>query len=756
MKQLFVRGIFLFKFHSLFALICSTLCFVQSFAQWREANNGIFGGQVSCLISSKGNIFAGTPGGIFVSKDNGNSWTAFGSGLDNAFIKTLAATIDGRVFAVTQGGSKVFVTTPPYISWAAFRNGLPSSNLESLATINKNTFVLTSEGTIYKIGEAENLWSVASTGLSKVNSITSSGQNLFAATSEGVFLSTDNGVIWKASNDGLIEKSIFSITSVGNNLIASSTSSPVFFSNNLGVSWTMASLETGNYRLIETNGILFAGNQSRVYFSNNRGITWDQVRLLPGATDFVVIGSTILASNRYGIYKSVNTGQTWNSSNASELSNANVIGFTSDATNVFCGTSSGVYHSNDVGKSWKVIDKGLPLDKTTAIQWANSKLFVALSSYGIYESTNNGNSWTFSIGVPNIRSFANLGETLFAGGDDGIYFLNKESWTRLRAAPSQVKDLFVKTDTLFACSSNTGISFSTDRGETWKFTNEGLPFIENEFSTIHSFQNKLVVGSQRNGSVYYQPKIFSAWQRIETNLANTDSNTSFAADSINFFAGGSNGVFTLSSTGLNWRPYYNEQLPLLSSPSKIESLHIHRSHLYAGTTGNCVWVSCIEPSKPKISAIAIEPNETVFASNYPEGNQWFLNGELIPNATNDKLKPTLSGQYSVKVNLDGCESKLSDSRNFEAPGDPLLIMPNVFTPNGDASNPLFLPIRYENISEANLKIVDKWGNEIFKTSKVVNGWNGSNQDTGIYFYLIQFVGLNGAIGEVKGWVHLIR
>jgi hypothetical protein len=44
----------------------------------------------------------------------------------------------------------------------------------------------------------------------------------------------------------------------------------------------------------------------------------------------------------------------------------------------------------------------------------NSKLFVALSNYGIYQSLNNGISWSLSIGIPSISCFANLKEDLFA------------------------------------------------------------------------------------------------------------------------------------------------------------------------------------------------------------------------------------------------------------------------------------------------------------------------------------------------------
>jgi len=747
---------FLLNFAPLIACVCTTLCAIPSVAQWEEANTGIFGGQVTCLVNCNGNIFAGTPGGIFISNNFGNSWTPFQTGLDNTYIKSIKATTDGRVFAATQGGSKLFVSSPPYSKWVNLNIALPSDNLESIATVGGSVFILSSRGNLYKIGEIDNSSNLIAQNLNKINSITSSNNNLFAATPDGVFLSTDSGTNWQAVDRGLFEKSIFSLTSFGSNLIASAINSPVFFSGDSGATWQMTTLETDYYRLIEVNGILFAGNQSRVYFSNDRGFKWDQVRQLPGASDFVSVGSSIFAANRYGIFKSFNSGQSWAISNTANLSNAFVVGFGSNDKSVFCGTSSGVYRSDNIGKTWSSISKGLPLDRTTGIQFANSKLFVALSNYGIYQSADNGASWSLSFGVPSIFCFANLKEDLFAGGVDGMYILSNDSWAKLRNISGQVKSLVVKGDTLFACSPAQGIRFSTDRGQTWKFNNKDLPVSTKEFSTIFSFKNVLWIGSESIGSIYRQPQLSTPWQMTSEGLSYSGSISSFAADSVNFFTGGSNGVFTFSSARLNWKPFYNEQLPILSKPAKIESLHIHKNHIFAGTTGNGVWISCIEPSTPTISVRSIAPGDTVLVSNYPEGNQWFLNGQVMANFKNSFIKPTSSGEYSVKVSLNGCESKISNVQKFDAPGDPQLIMPNVFTPNEDLFNPFFRPLKYENISKADLKIIDRWGNEVFRSEQLLNGWNGGILNEGIYYYSIRYVGLNGVTGNFNGWVQLIR
>ena len=51
-------------------------------AQWVQTN-GPNGGTVNCFAISDTNIYAGTNGGVFLSTNNGTSWTAINTGLTN-------------------------------------------------------------------------------------------------------------------------------------------------------------------------------------------------------------------------------------------------------------------------------------------------------------------------------------------------------------------------------------------------------------------------------------------------------------------------------------------------------------------------------------------------------------------------------------------------------------------------------------------------------------------------------------------------
>lgn len=88
--------------------------------------------------------------------------------------------------------------------------------------------------------------------------------------------------------------------------------------------------------------------------------------------------------------------------------------------------------------------------------------------------------------------------------------------------------------------------------------------------------------------------------------------------------------------------------------------------------------------------------------------------------------------------------------------DPVVDMPNVFSPNGDDYNPVFRPFTFENMMDADLQIINRWGQEVFHTKEVSMGWNGGDSSSGVYYWLLRYEGKNGKTGVEKGWVQLIR
>ncbi|HQT91598.1 MAG TPA: T9SS type A sorting domain-containing protein, partial [Candidatus Kryptobacter bacterium] len=147
---------------------------------------------VDAFAVNGSNIFAGTfLQGVFLSTDNGTSWTTVNNGLTDTHVQALAVS-GSNIFAGTSGG--VFLSTNNGTSWTAASNGLGSFP-----------------------------W---------VDAFAVSGTNLFAGSYfNGVFLSTDNGSSWSRVNSGLTDTTVTALAVNDSNIFASTSGS----SENAGV-----------------------------------------------------------------------------------------------------------------------------------------------------------------------------------------------------------------------------------------------------------------------------------------------------------------------------------------------------------------------------------------------------------------------------------------------------------------------------------------------------------------------------------------
>jgi len=91
-----------------------------------------------------------------------------------------------------------------------------------------------------------------------------------------------------------------------------------------------------------------------------------------------------------------------------------------------------------------------------------------------------------------------------------------------------------------------------------------------------------------------------------------------------------------------------------------------------------------------------------------------------------------------------------------------VVVPNVFTPNGDNVNDVFL-IQSTSISNVTCVIFDRWGVKMYDVAseKGQIGWDGKNLGgkevpSGTYFYILKATGKDGQAFEQKGTVNLYR
>ncbi|NQX92302.1 MAG: gliding motility-associated C-terminal domain-containing protein, partial [Flavobacteriales bacterium] len=86
------------------------------------------------------------------------------------------------------------------------------------------------------------------------------------------------------------------------------------------------------------------------------------------------------------------------------------------------------------------------------------------------------------------------------------------------------------------------------------------------------------------------------------------------------------------------------------------------------------------------------------------------------------------------------ESELSET--FCVDNCPVYELPNVFTPNNNGFNDLFIPFPYRYVDSIQITIFNRWGGIVFETGNPDILWDGKDQETnevvsdGTYFYFI--------------------
>jgi gliding motility-associated-like protein len=114
--------------------------------------------------------------------------------------------------------------------------------------------------------------------------------------------------------------------------------------------------------------------------------------------------------------------------------------------------------------------------------------------------------------------------------------------------------------------------------------------------------------------------------------------------------------------------------------------------------------------------------------------------------------------YTVTIKQGGCST--SDEISLEHEDcEVRLKMPNIFTPNGDAFNPMFVPEEYNYLESGNMVIYNRWGEEIFN-GDLFTGWGGrvgnSEASSGVYYFRALYTDKYGGTGQIDGPLTLTR
>ena len=143
-------------------------------------------------------------------------------------------------------------------------------------------------------------------------------------------------------------------------------------------------------------------------------------------------------------------------------------------------------------------------------------------------------------------------------------------------------------------------------------------------------------------------------------------------------------------------------------------------------------------------------NQSIGATSYT----WTLGNGAVSTSTNPSTIYTGPGTYVVTlVAANGCTA--TATLNIEVFENSTLIIPNVFTPNGDGINEVF-KITSTGIRDLTCDIFNRWGTKLYTITSVNDSWNGSNNSDGTYFFILKATGFDGKVFTEHGFLNIFR
>ena len=137
--------------------------------------------------------------------------------------------------------------------------------------------------------------------------------------------------------------------------------------------------------------------------------------------------------------------------------------------------------------------------------------------------------------------------------------------------------------------------------------------------------------------------------------------------------------------------------------------------------------------------------------------RWYAGSEYMTDQQNIVVTPNETTVYKAVCNLCSGVEFTSYVTVVVVP-----YIPNAFTPNGDGLNDSFkiLGLPPENITKFNLQIYNRWGQIVFSTNNILNGWdgtlNGEYCPEGYYTWVIFYEDNNRNKNSNKGSLLLLR
>jgi gliding motility-associated-like protein len=137
--------------------------------------------------------------------------------------------------------------------------------------------------------------------------------------------------------------------------------------------------------------------------------------------------------------------------------------------------------------------------------------------------------------------------------------------------------------------------------------------------------------------------------------------------------------------------------------------------------------------------------------------QWSFGDGNIATTTNASNTYYIAGTYTVQLIGLTPNNTCNDTADVVVivfpPSE--LVIPNVFSPNGDGINEFFV-VDSKGLKDIYIEIFDRWGLKLHTIDGPKGYWDGNGAPEGTYYFLLRAEGYDGKVFEKQGYLLLVR
>ncbi|MCK6602728.1 MAG: T9SS type A sorting domain-containing protein [Bacteroidetes bacterium] len=558
-------------------LITGLLMAMQTgFAQWTQVE-GPPVGKVEVITELNDGLYAAGNGFLFKSDFTGSSWVNITGEIPAYTGVRKVIRYNGLLFAATNRG---IYRQDEAGHWQEISTGLPKSGFYSTGATGifqsgDSLYSITNQG-IFHWNPSGSKWTTKSTSLfaRKTSKYIYDGlilkQKILLAM-DSVMVSDDLGATWSAATG--FENEVPQVFGYSRDTLFAA-GNKMYRSVDGGLTWTSFSdgFPGMDKRFVAVeNGRLFYYRDGSLYTTTSESGIWTKtdsdMRFIGSPRTMFKTGGKLFAGwDVSGLYVSEDQGKTWKKSGKGLQNLAPKRHFDLNGKIVLEYGDFNYYLSGDQGNSWELVPTpGSLSGDIFSAKRAFKDLFFwqdtlfAIASGDLYQSVNWGQDWKYLNGN-NLSSLVCTDSAWFATGGDGpeVSYNRGRTWTVRNTGVGNTNGfkLIGVNGLLVAGTSNAGVYFSSDGGRNWVWANKGFKFPNGSYlSSICYFDGYFYICNQGSAGapVLRSKDLTQNWEGFSSGLGtNNSGNQVYGSGNSLFFTGYSDGFAFIGGPKTTW------------------------------------------------------------------------------------------------------------------------------------------------------------------------------------------------------------